>query len=132
MPYLVTTTTPEPALPPIGNERDDGGPDVTRRAGATLEEARAACHAALTTCDLNPAAQFDAQYAIQYRVNASGGTVGPLADGTVIEVAPARWIDLIDANDPMRATRAMWADGEMHPHKRDQVRAEIIDAYNAR
>jgi hypothetical protein len=64
-------------------------------------------------------------------ISEQGGTVGPLPDGTTIEVTFSRWIDLIDPNDPARTMRAMWAEGELHLHKQSGAKEQILDAFNA-
>jgi hypothetical protein len=51
----------------------------------------------------------------------AGGTVGPLPDGTVIEVAPATWRDLA----AQASLDIAWVASA------DTDEAEIIDAYNA-
>ena len=62
MPYIITTTT-KPAGSPPGSKLVR----ISRRAVATLDEARAV------------AEQIN-------ELPASGGTIGPLPDGTIIEV----------------------------------------------
>lgn len=96
MPYVITTH----CLP-------SAAPTTTRRAVATLEEAFNAA----------PEPVRNAFWAARLALMAlpeSGGTVGPLPDGTVIEVERVWWPDLADAA------------GMIGPHQ------SIIDAYNAR
>ena len=82
-PYLVTTTPTEQVF---GNEvRYDER--ATRRAAVTLEDAKREHVAPLVTGlpNLHPAVvQYDA-------LPEQGGTVGPLPDGTTIEVKPVEW-----------------------------------------
>jgi hypothetical protein len=106
MPYIVTTK----------RELEDDGMGrawferVSRHAVATLDEAReTALRAVGERRDMYYCEMEDA-------VPESGGTVGPLPDGTVIEVEQARWIDLIHAST---ATT-------------DSSDQAILDAYNAR
>jgi len=85
MPYIITTATPlrgEPVHEPLDR--------ITRTAVATLEEAREACYDVLIKLDNDPAPYFDAHFAVD-NMDDSGGSVGPLPDGTVIEVRPTTW-----------------------------------------
>jgi hypothetical protein len=94
MPYIVTT------------KRDDGPklgwivgvPSCSRRAVATLEEAVSEVKRAvkvIATETGRVAATTEQAMAI-VALPESGGTVGPLPDGTVIEVEPKLWRDLVD------------------------------------
>ena len=81
MPFIITTTT-ERATARTANGRElerherSGTRDITRHAVATLDEAKRAARDA-------------GAYAYQADViDDGGGTVGPLSDGTVIEVSP--------------------------------------------
>lgn len=102
MPYIITTTTPDP-----GNARDYGKvgdatpgaptlmgavrgcwpPKISRQAAATLEEARKAAAKALPRNATNIAWEH-ARLSVEAGgvIGESGGTIGPLPDGTVIEV----------------------------------------------
>ena len=93
MPYIITTIRPDTDY---GDVPEDADPDViaamieakdSRRAVATLEEAREAVSDALYENGAEPdswrlAEQFDT-------MPESGGTIGPLPDGTMIEVERA-------------------------------------------
>lgn len=125
MPYIITTTTRQ-------TEQDSAGhsfyvPAATRRAVATLEEARAAVRA---FCEDNPHRRLwgDRDWHTFATIRTmlipeSGGTVGPLPDGTVIEVRPVG----LDALATDAGLGAAWI-GASQPN--DQ--AAILDAYNAR
>jgi len=82
MPYVITTRT-------LTDEIDEDGLIVdrdyvdTRTAVATLDEAREAARA---MCD-GPGEQT-IRSAVSTIVGPDGGTIGPLPDGTVIEVRP--------------------------------------------
>jgi hypothetical protein len=80
MPYIVTTHYPH------RDEEEGGSAPDERTAVATLEEAREAVAQTINAArvpNLHPAvAQYDA-------LPEAGGTVGPLPDGTVIEVRHA-------------------------------------------
>jgi hypothetical protein len=74
VPFIVTTTRLDLKL---------HGEFVSRRAVATLEEARGL---AALPCGISNPSHFHQAV----RLPESGGTVGPLPDGTVIEVEPGR------------------------------------------
>lgn len=74
MPYIITTY-PEPTMAP--------GFVGTRRAVATLEEAREAAYVAARHHDDTDDGEYETA---AHRIDEAGGTVGPLPDGTVIEV----------------------------------------------
>jgi len=82
MPYIITTHTRKDAI-----ERSVGlAPRPSRRAVATLEEARDVAEDAVIG-----EGRFDNDEAFLAAIVAlpeSGGTIGPLPDGTVIEVTP--------------------------------------------
>jgi hypothetical protein len=91
---------------------------VSRRAVATLEEANEAVHRIVH--DL-PGKWQITTLAKCTPLPDSGGTVGPLPDGTVIEVEQISWDDLRDQCP------------EHLPRAEGQTRqAAILDAYNAR
>lgn len=87
MPYIVTTTERGPVEPGIDWSNLTS---VSRRAVATLEEAKQRATAPVF-------AHFRAHGPAQPLYNAiealpeHGGTIGPLPDGTVIEVEPVPW-----------------------------------------
>jgi hypothetical protein len=84
---------------------------VSRRAVDTLEEARErALSAGASTRD------------VLRNISESGGTVGPLPDGTVIEVEQVTWAAL-DLRSSRRA-----ADYE----PRELAKQPILDAFNAK
>jgi hypothetical protein len=77
MPYIVTTKRPGYRPSRIGYLDDMRV--VSRRAVATLEDARAAAQEACSGPDFMGPLEASL-------ISESGGTVGPLPDGTVIEV----------------------------------------------
>jgi hypothetical protein len=110
MPYIITTT----------HDREPDWPgEQTRRAVATLEEAREAAKDALPA-SANLSRHFEAE-----DLPESGGTIGPLPAGTVIAVRLCGWSEL------HRAATGQGLDfltGLDHSTQH----AAIIDAYNAR
>jgi hypothetical protein len=86
MPYTITTTLP----------LADGRPHaVANRAVATLDEARSAIQTDL--CDWHDATgPDDPNIVATLDLSESGGTIGPLSDGSTIEVKHVRWDDLRD------------------------------------
>jgi len=112
MPYIITTTEP-----PVGTEVPCGRV-VIRTAVATLEEARKATfHTVTDTPGYATCIGFPTDTAIAESILESGGTVGPLPDGTVIEVRPISFGALAS-----RAGFAQFSDERSH--------AEIITAFN--
>jgi hypothetical protein len=107
MPYIITTTAPSARS--IDGQRDVGYL-VTRRAVATLEETRAAVWTQVFDSGSRriDGSEVDA-------LPESGGTIGPLPNGTVIEVRRVRLLDL-----------AVNVPGDTLGSE-----AAIIDAYNA-
>lgn len=119
VPYIITTTQPMP----IDGTPGDGS---TRRAVATLEEAQETAHVRAQSggVSLVPAAVVLAIAGLPE----SGGTIGPLLDGTVIEVERVTWYRVarggnVHTPNPT-ALRADRGD-ESTQHK-------IIDAFNVR
>ena len=109
MPYIITT------LPEFQGDRANGAgfkQNVTRTAVATLDEARDVCWKALADVPrygLQEAAINSAQV---HDLTAEGGTVGPLPDGTVIEVQAVCWNWIIGmADDAGIDTDAVHEDG---------------------
>lgn len=90
MPYVITTTTPE-----MADTITPGQPwprRVSRDNVATLGEALEVV--STTVCDLMAGENFG-QYQDEFRaIGESGGTIGPLPDGTVIAVRPYDSADL--------------------------------------
>ena len=128
MPYIITTHNEGP--PPD----EDGTPGAiipgTHRVVATLDEARQYAHSIVSPfdADATPAPDDDLNdYSRSYFRSCAdvecmeehGGTVGPLPDGTVIEVVPTSRAFLLAAV-PV-GVRASFPYGE----------AGDIDAYNA-
>ena len=120
MPYIITTTADDPHVGTPAMERVT----VTRTAVATLDEARDVVtgiveerepfsHKVQETAGSNLSAMRE-----------SGGTIGPLPDGTVIEVRPASWHELIAANGGLCGHPITACD--------DESLAEVIAAFNAR
>jgi hypothetical protein len=152
-PFIVTTS--QPGCSACGQElelRDE--PDTTivlsRMAVATLEEAQRAVHDADeigTVEDLlydlaqavmydDPQLHWDRDRGLIYQrawnrlISESGGTVGPLPDGTTIKVEPLPWFRLAIvaiAADMLPA----WQQGADTPWV-EKTKAEIIAAFNAK
>ncbi len=101
MPYIVTTTRPT-----FPGEFDDYFP--SRRAVATLDEARDSARDEVTSIPNWPRAAFE----MACDLPECGGTIsiGPLPDGTTIAVEKVGWAELADQGTGKR----------------------IIDAFNAR
>jgi hypothetical protein len=116
MPYIVTAQQPEPLAP---FDRPRAMIETASTAVATLDEAREAAWAAAGwTADApdTPGGIHDMRRNHGGFKSQSGGTVGPLPDGTVIEV---RQVDGMTLRGLAQAP-AVWTE------------AEAIDAYNAR
>jgi hypothetical protein len=90
MPYIVTTKRPD--AQPYNPAHANIWRPVSRRAVATLDAARRACLGVLDAAHLqgSPVAVYRAAVDLPE----SGGTVGPLPDGTVIEVERVGWPDI--------------------------------------
>jgi hypothetical protein len=122
-PYIVTTKRPNKDDAPVWDRFD-----LSRRAVATLDEARKVCHDAVLASELPTHEVMDPAHDRFYDAALTlpdGGTVGPLPDGTVIEVEATTWADLASASviDPAVRNRAVNGDTAM--------RQRILDAYNA-
>ena len=118
MPYVITTKRPEQ------NEGGRGGvvrpPHFSRRAVATLEEARQRIVFALAHGEhMSEDARMAGWIGAEKRITENGGTVGPLPDGTVIEVERVGYRYLLDGL-------------LVAPGTNERSWAEILDAYNAR
>jgi hypothetical protein len=118
----VSVPTADAGPQPFGDERFRV---VSRRAVATLDEARDECER-LWTATL-PWAQEGTRGLVNLKVSESGGTVGPLPDGTIIEVEAVTWRTL--------ATRAGISDYHVSAdaaHDGDvMAQRQILDAFNA-
>ena len=78
-------------------------PQATRAAVATLEEARELAYDRIVhTPEYTRVTGFPTLEWTHARLPEAGGTVGPLPDGTVIEVRPASWADLDTATPRAR------------------------------
>lgn len=116
MPYIITTQKPT-HYGPIPTT--DGGVK-SRRAVATLDEARTSV-AKWMHYDGPPIYDRDEWVRLDDAARSlpkAGGTIGPLPDGTVIEVREVQWRTLCDRT------------GLPYPGS-DDDRARIIDAHNA-
>lgn len=141
MPYIITTKKPAPGADPQGDslaarsarqgmaqagESYHPEPRVSRLAVATLDEARRAAHQEVVTrahqLDDSKSAADGSMPRQAMQLPESGGTVGPLLDGTVIEVeaktAYEMWV-LADRPDSARGEHYMASA------------AESVAAYNA-
>jgi hypothetical protein len=119
MPYIVTTK--RPAKVDHDEERAERE-HVSRRAVATLEEARDFIYSLCAETDVD-----DERIADDIdRLPESGGTVGPLPDGTVIEVEQGP-----DEEQMLRDLRE-WVGMHYAPMGHDDVARLWCDAYNAR
>lgn len=115
MPYILTTRV---------DPYRDGGPLAvhTRRAVATVDEARAIIRDHVVSAGVPHGTTADP-------ITNSGGTIGPLPDGTMIEVKRTTWRYLAELGHltPARiryVTDPRYGDGSSYA-------AEIVDAYNA-
>jgi len=120
MPYIITTINPQGAAEQDSDGRSYYVPTSTRTAVATLDEARMvgvkALPAAMTIGGAGPnIAATKALYALPQ----AGGTIGPLPDGTVIEVEPVDYQTLTDALRGDYMTNASQSD------------ADVVAAFNA-
>lgn len=108
MPYIITTDSPDERLALRGT-------GITRRAVATLDEARARIRNIVVESGRPGGTTADP-------ITPTGGTVGPLPDGTVIEVRAVTPYELWrEAGRPASASRT---------HAPPDV-AVSVDAYNA-
>jgi hypothetical protein len=118
MPFVITTYEPVPTgVEHMGAVEMTREP-VSRRAFATLEEARANVAALVPD-------EIDLDCWASFSLSESGGTVA-LPDGTLIEVAPRTWEEL--AHDK-RAEG--WPDDLPAEYEPTAAQRAIITAYNA-
>jgi hypothetical protein len=112
MPYIITTTRPGSA---------SWDESTTRWAVATLDEAQEAAAVVITTGrDMDPRARDGGwDFSRVWGMPEQGDTVGPLPDGTVIEVEWVDWYHLHDAVAAAGDTK-VYAPGQ-----------GLINAYNA-
>jgi hypothetical protein len=113
VPYIITTKRPNEMPSRVGfadDMRIVGKPVAV----TTLDEAREAVVATVMGALRNDPPD---DYLIAQRIGESGGTVGPLPDGTVIEVRRVGWDHF-----------GQFAQGQVQPL---EYRA-ILDAFNAR
>lgn len=125
MPYIITTG-PGGRFGYPADRPHPGDELATQHAVATLDEAR---DFIATGIDPNDSDSRD-HYADVRALDENGGTIGPLPDGTVIEVKRVGWFDLADLTDVPKAPRSTNAgDIVMRPapHVTD---AQILDAFN--
>ena len=111
MPYIITTIISDDTLPARA--------PLSRQAVATLEEARRECDRLATEHGASEGTQLWAALGIE-----SGGTVGPLPDGTVIKVEQTEWIALAHAL-PMEPWPGYDPENAAWRH-------QILDAFNTR
>ena len=114
MPYIITTHTVAVASLTPSRNRSGG---TASRAVTTLDEARAT---AIEVVDRLPGDGYNEWHAEADNLPDAGGTIGPLPDGTVIEVARVEWEPF--ATD-IGYDYAYVADGML-------TEADIIDAFN--
>ena len=115
MPYVITTKRRGSYGPQYSAAEADA---VSHRAVTTLEEAKRAAYDVLDTQrDTMGPEKYGKLRCVIFDWSGSGGTVGPLPDGTVIEVEAVTWQDL------------GWV-GTTTPDA--GIAAPLLDAYNAR
>ena len=110
-PYVITTKRE------TGDDPYEHEPLVSRRAVATLEEARDLVWESARSSTFDP---HDWNKPIN-EIPDTGGTVGPLPGGTVIEVESVTW-------EAIAGVSALSNDLPGRP----RTPAEMLDAYNAR
>jgi hypothetical protein len=93
MPYIITTKQPEP-LAPFDRPRDMI--ETSRTAVATLDEAREDVVATVEIAEDPDGPRLDSLWEHAHGMDESGGTIGPLPDGTVIEVRQVSRDELAD------------------------------------
>jgi len=100
MPYVITTRYSDCDFPDSCGECD-----ITRTAVATADDARRAIIAIGEQHDT-----WIGGDALHGPIDRNGGTIGPLPDGTVIEVRPVEWADL----PPITEARKRYPHGPAH------------------
>jgi hypothetical protein len=129
MPYVITIRTAfnDPRLACCGRDAADCDCESpvefpTRTAVATLEEARAAAFRTVTdTPGYASCIGFPTDAAIATALTADGGTIGPLPDGTMIDVRPADWELLRHLSGNLDRYSLL-----------DPIHPQILAAFNAR
>jgi hypothetical protein len=113
---------------PNSDDGDGNRTPVSRRAVATLKEAEAICDSRIEqqrdSFDLPGMA--DAFEQVEDVMEESGGTVGPLPDGTVIEVEPTTWLAIAET------VGMTWWSTATTPEATRRREQAVLDAYNAR
>lgn len=117
MPYVITTTTPDPCVAYSTPRK----PLVTRRAVATLDEAQRLVDNRREQDALNARPW---SVAVRGLLNKGGGTIGPLPDGTVIEVEQITWPALALSAGLSYPAHV----GEMAARGSEKARSEILAA----
>lgn len=127
MPYIITTTDPQHVCLTTP-DRCGQEPLITRRAVATLEEAKFGQDSAQAI--LNAAFKDSYRHPEYDRLSDAvvklldGGTIGPLPDGTVIEVERITWPALALSAGLSYPAQV----GGMAARGSDQARSEILAA----
>lgn len=126
-PYIVTTTQECEHCAEQGNVESI---ILSRVAVATLEKAKAESRKVVGVLGGSSGSTLSPLHLID-SLPESGGTIGPLPDGTVIEVKPTTWADLWVASglDQQTLVDADYAN-EPGPDQ-DDARQRILDAFNA-
>jgi hypothetical protein len=123
MPYIVTTkrVSATRTTPPNDNDL------LSRRAVATLEGARTSAEESVKAHAVGLIGQWRRQ---AESLPESGGTIGPLPDGTVIEVERVTWHDIAREGGLSYADAMSFAvDAERGSEAAQRI---LLDAYNAR
>lgn len=128
MPYIITTRRSYEQRPGT-NDLGQTVEQTTRRAVATLDEAREAArlavHAAHAAYGQSWNNRWEGWAVTEWYIgHDAGGTVGPLPDGTVIDVARVGWRSLVDAIPTLGTYRVPRSPDA------DDV-AAMLDVYNA-
>lgn len=113
--------------------------EVSRRAVATLEEATAAAERAVRNCRdaAGTREAWDSAYAslsAAANLAEAGGTVGPLLDGTLIEVKSETWVQVAywgGLRDRVLASSRQLGDPVDKVLKPFPSHSEILAAFNA-